>query len=70
MANAVATSESIVHDVIDNGQVSGQQLLVIALCLFNGGVRAGSRSLAGCLFDVGKPVVVCSEHRLHLVERG
>jgi len=34
MANAVATSESIVHDVIDNGQVSGQQLLVIALCLF------------------------------------
>jgi benzoate transport len=34
MANAVATSESIVHDVIDNGQVSGQQLLVIGLCLF------------------------------------
>ncbi len=34
MANAVATSESIVHDVIDNGQVSGQQILVIALCLF------------------------------------
>lgn len=29
---ASGTSEKLVHDVIDDGQVSGQQLLVIALC--------------------------------------
>jgi len=34
MSPAAATSDDIVKDVIDNGQVSGQQLLVIGLCLF------------------------------------
>lgn len=34
-ANAEAiSSDQLVHDVIDNGQVSGQQLLVVGLCLF------------------------------------
>ena len=34
MTAAAATSDDIVKDVIDNGQVSGQQFLVIGLCLF------------------------------------
>lgn len=34
MTTAAATSDSIVRDVIDNGKVSGQQILVILLCLF------------------------------------
>ena len=34
MTTAVATSESIVREAIDDGKVSGQQLLVIGLCLF------------------------------------
>jgi MFS transporter, AAHS family, vanillate permease len=34
MTTAAATSENPVHDVIDDGNVSGQQILVVALCLF------------------------------------
>lgn len=34
MSDAVASSKNIVADVIDNGQISGQQLLVIGLCMF------------------------------------
>ena len=33
-AASPASSASIVADVIDNGQISGQQLLVVGLCLF------------------------------------
>jgi AAHS family 4-hydroxybenzoate transporter-like MFS transporter len=32
--SATVSSDKLVHDVIDNGQVSGQQMLVIGLCLF------------------------------------
>ena len=34
MATSVASGEHLVAEVIDNGQVSGQQLLVVGLCLF------------------------------------
>ena len=34
MTAAAATSDNIFKDVIDNGEVSGQQFLVIGLCLF------------------------------------
>ena len=32
--SATVSSDKLVHDVIDNGKVSGQQMLVIGLCLF------------------------------------
>jgi benzoate transport len=34
MATATSSSDNIVHDVIDNGEVSAQQLLVVGLCMF------------------------------------
>ncbi len=34
MSDATASSSNIVAEVIDNGQVSGQQILVIGLCMF------------------------------------
>ena len=34
MGTAVVSSESIVREAIDDGKISGQQLLVIGLCLF------------------------------------
>ena len=34
MSVAATASEKLVADIIDNGQVSGQQLLVIGLCMF------------------------------------
>ncbi|MDH3989814.1 MAG: MFS transporter, partial [Gammaproteobacteria bacterium] len=34
MSDASASSSNIVAEVIDNGQISGQQILVIGLCMF------------------------------------
>ena len=34
MATATSSSDNIVHDVIDNGEVSAQQLLVVGMCMF------------------------------------
>ena len=34
MSDAAASSSKIVAEVIDNGQVSGQQILVVGLCMF------------------------------------
>ena len=34
MATDTSSSENIVRDVIDNGEVSGQQLLVVGMCMF------------------------------------